>query len=160
MELLEILALIAGIIGIIGSIVPGLPGPPVSWVGILLVYLNHSDGSRPVTTAALLVWLVIMAVVTVLDYVIPAQFTRMTGGTKAAGRGAILGMLVGILLPPVGIIVGSLLGSFLAEMFSADRDAWSSAKAALGAFLGFIFGTGMKLIASGVMLYYIVVAIF
>lgn len=160
MELLEILALIAGIIGIIGSIVPGLPGPPVSWAGILLVYLNHSDGSHPVTVVALLVWLAVMVVVTVLDYVVPAQFTKMTGGTKAAGRGALLGMLVGLLVPPLGIIIGSLLGSFLAEMFSADRDAWSSAKAALGAFLGFIFGTGMKLIASGVMMYYIVVAVF
>lgn len=159
MSILEILALAAGILGIVGSIVPGLPGPPVSWVGLLLVFINKSDGGHPVTVAALLVWLAIMVVVTILDYIVPAKFTRMTGGTKAASRGALLGLVVGLLLPPLGMIVGSLLGAFLAELFSADKDIWGSAKASLGAFLGFLFGTGMKLVASGMMMYYIVVAI-
>ena len=36
---ISILAIVAGIIGIVGSILPALPGPPVSWVGMLVLYI-------------------------------------------------------------------------------------------------------------------------
>ena len=160
MSILEFLALAAGLLGIIGSIVPGLPGPPVSWVGLLLLFIGKSDGWHPVTATALLVWLAVTALVTVLDYVVPARFTRMTGGSKAASRGALLGLFVGMLLPPIGMILGSLAGAFLAELLAADKSVGESVKASLGAFMGFIFGTGMKLIASGIMMYYIIAGIF
>ena len=45
----------------------------------------------------------------------------------------------------------------LGEM--GEKGAGDSIKSALGAFLGFLFGTGIKLIASGLMLYYIIVYI-
>lgn len=160
MTLLEFFALLAGVIGIIGSIVPGLPGPPVGWVGLLLVYVGENSGGHPVTTTALFVWLVVMILVTVLDYVVPAQFAKVTGGSKAAGWGAVIGLFVGLVVPPVGMILGSLLGAFFAEMLSADKSALESAKASLGVFFGFIAGTGMKLIVSGMLMYYIVVGCF
>lgn len=159
MTLLAVLAIIAGIIGIVGSVVPGLPGPPVSWVGMLLAYFaggTASDGDS-MSLVLLIVWLVVTIVVSVLDYVIPAKFTRLTGGSKAASAGALVGLVVGIFLTPVGMILGSLIGAFLAEMFIEDKGASASLKSAFGAFLGFICGTGLKLIASGVMMYYIVV---
>lgn len=159
-SLVAVLAVLAGIIGIIGSIVPGLPGPPVSWVGLLLLYVwgSGADASGdPMTLSFLLIWLVIMVVVTVVDYVVPASFTKLTGGTKAAGRGAIAGLIVGLFVPPVGIILGTLLGAFLSEQIFARKDGWQSAKSAMGALLGFLFGTGIKLVASGLMMYYIFV---
>lgn len=159
MSILEIFALLAGIIGIIGSIVPGLPGPPISWVGLLLVYIAGSDGGHPVTTTALFVWLAVTVFVTILDYVIPAKFTKMTGGSKAASWGAIIGLFAGMFIPPVGMIFGSLLGAFLGELLVADKDAVQSAKASIGVFIGFIIGTGLKLVVDGLMLYYIIVAI-
>lgn len=160
MTFLDFLALLAGVVGIIGSIVPGLPGPPVSWVGLLLVYVGRNDGGHPVTTAALLVWLAVMIAVTVLDYVVPARFTKMTGGSRAASWGAIIGLFAGIILTPVGMVLGSLLGAFLAEMLFADKDFFDSAKASIGVFIGFVVGTGMKLIVSGLLMYYIVVGCF
>lgn len=159
MSVLAVLAIVAGLVGIIGSIVPGLPGPPVSWVGLLLLYIDKgTDGAGdPMTLTFLLVWLGITVLVSVLDYVIPAYFTRLTGGTKTAARGAIAGMLVGLIVPPVGIIVGTLLGAFLAEFIVEGKQAGDSLKSSIGAFLGFIGGTGIKLISSGIMLYYIFV---
>lgn len=156
MNIFEILALIAGIIGIIGSIVPGIPGPPVGWAGMLLVYFGGENGSHPFGVTTLLVWLGITVLVTILDYIVPMQFTKMTGGTKAASRGAVLGLIVGMLLPPLGMIVGSIAGAFFGELFAADKDVWQSFKASVGTFLGFLFGTGLKLISSGLMLYYII----
>ena len=157
-----ILAVLAGVIGIAGSILPGLPGPPVSWAGLLILYLwghGTNGAGDKMTLTVLFVWLAVTILVTVLDYFVPAMFTKVTGGSKYAGWGAILGLFVGMLLPPVGMILGSLLGAFIAEFAIAEKDTLSSVKSALGAFMGFLFGTGIKLIASGLMLYYIVVYI-
>ena len=157
-----ILAVLAGIIGIAGSILPGLPGPRVSWAGLLILYLwgNGTNGAGdPISTKFLLIWLAITIVVCVVDYVVPAYFTRITGGSKAAGRGAIIGLIVGMFVPPVGIILGTLGGAFLAEYLVARKDGWESSKSAIGALLGFFFGTGIKLIASGLMMYHIIVFI-
>jgi uncharacterized protein len=156
--LLIVIAVIAGVIGIVGSIVPGLPGPPVSWIGLLLAYFGRrmGDSDNEITLTFLLVWFVIMVIVTVLDYVVPAKFTKMAGGSKAASTGAIVGLLAGMFIPPIGMIVGSLLGAFLAEILVEAKDVGAALKSSLGAFAGFLFGTGMKLIASGLMLYYII----
>jgi len=160
---IAILALLLGLVGIVGSIAPGLPGPPLSWVGLLLLYLwgGGTDGAgEAMTLRFLLLWLAVTVIVTVVDYIVPAYFTKLTGGSKAGGWGAIIGLFAGLVVPPVGMIVGSLLGAFIAELVFAKKDTATSLKSALGAFLGFIFGTGAKLIASGVMLFYLFVYAF
>ena len=154
-----ILAVLAGIIGIAGSVIPGLPGPPISWLGLLILYIwgnGTNAAGDPMSTKFLLIWLVITVVVCVIDYVVPAYFTRITGGSKAAGRGAIIGLIIGMFVPPVGIILGTLAGAFLAEYLVSRKSGWQSTKSAVGALLGFLFGTGIKLMASGLMMYHII----
>ena len=160
---IAILAIVLGLVGIVGSIAPGLPGPPLSWVGLLVLNLwggGTDGGGDPMTLRFLLLWLAVTVVVTIVDYIVPAYFTKLTGGSKAGGWGAIIGLFAGLVYPPVGMILGSLLGAFVAELVFAKKDTVTSLKSALGAFLGFIFGTGAKLIASGIMLFYIVVFAF
>lgn len=159
---LLIFGILLGIIGIVGSIVPGIPGPPLSFIGILLMYFRKGldSGGEPMGVTLLLVLLAVTIAVTVLDYVVPAWFTKITGGTKYASRGATIGLIAGLIFPlPIGMIAASLLGAFVGELFFANKDAASSVKSALGAFLGFLAGTGAKLISSAVMLYYIIVFI-
>ncbi|MBQ8061052.1 MAG: DUF456 domain-containing protein [Bacteroidales bacterium] len=154
-----ILAVVAGIIGIAGSVLPGLPGPPVSWLGLMILYFwgsGTNGAGETMSTSFLLIWLAVTVIVCVIDYVVPAYFTRITGGSKAAGKGAIIGLIVGMLVPPVGIILGTLLGAFLAEFLVSRKSGWQSTKSAVGALLGFLFGTGIKLIASGLMMYHII----
>ena len=158
-----ILAIVLGIVGIIGSIAPGLPGPPLSWVGLLALYIwggGTNAAGEPVSTTMLLVWLGIVIVVSILDYIVPAYFTKLTGGSKYGGWGAIAGLFVGLIYPPVGMILGSLLGAFAAEFLFAGKDTATSLKSAFGAFLGFLFGTGLKLITSAVLLFYLIVYAF
>ena len=160
---IAILALLLGVVGIVGSIAPGLPGPPLSWVGLLLLFLwggGTDGGGDPMTLSFLLLWLGITVIVTIIDYIVPAYFTKLTGGSKAGGWGAIIGLFAGLVYPPVGMILGSLLGAFIAELVFAKKDTATSIKSAFGAFLGFIFGTGAKLVVSGVMLFYIFVFAF
>lgn len=156
MSVLEIIALIAAIFGIVGSIVPGLPGPPVSWVGLLLLYIDGKGGDDPMSLAFLIVWLIVTIAVTIIDYIFPVWMTKVTGGHKAASTGAIIGLIAGIFLTPVGMIFGALLGAFIGELMVTDKGVWAAFKAGLGAFLGFIAGTGIKLISSGIMLFYVI----
>ena len=157
-----VLAVILGVVGIIGSIVPGLPGPPISWIGILLMYFfggTNGAGER-MSLTLMLILLGVTILVTIIDYIVPAWFTKLTGGSKYASWGAILGLFAGLIFPlPFGMIVTSLLGALAFEFLLAGKGAGSSVKASLGAFLGFLSGTGIKLIASAVMMYYIIVYI-
>jgi len=157
-----VVAVILGVLGIIGSIVPALPGPPLSWVGILLMhFFGGTNGAGETMSLTLLfVLLGVTIFVTVLDYIVPAWFTKLTGGSKYASWGAVIGLFAGLIFPlPGGMIVTSLVAAFAAELLFAGKDAGASLKSSLGAFLGFLFGTGIKLIASAVMLYYIIVFI-
>lgn len=159
---LVILAVICGVIGIIGSVIPALPGPPLSWVGVLIMYLRGgTDGSgEEMSLTLLLVMLGVTVVVSVLDYIVPSWFTKLTGGSKYAGRGAMVGLLLGLFLPlPVGMIGMSIICAFLAELIFGGKNAVGSLKSSLGAFAGFIAGSGLKLIACVVMFYYIIVYI-
>ena len=90
---------------------------------------------------------------------IPGWFAKSTGGHKEASWGAIIGLFAGMFLTPIGMLAGALLGAFIGEFYFAQQDAMHSVKASLGAFLGFIFSTGMKLIAAGIMAFYIFKAI-
>ena len=161
--LIAIFAILLGTLAIIGSIAPALPGPPLGWVGLLILYIwggGTNAAGETMSTTFLLIWLGIVIVVSLLDYVVPAYFTKLTGGSKYGSWGAIAGLFVGLIFPPVGMILGSLLGAFVAELLFADKDAMTSLKSAFGAFMGFLFGTGLKLICSAVMLFYIVIYAF
>ena len=155
--LIIILAIIAGIVGIAGSILPGLPGTPVSWVGLLLLYLW---GPEEMALKTLIVWGVVVALVSVIDYFVPMYFTKLTGGSKYAERGALVGLLAGIILTPVGMILGSFLGAFLFELYYARKGAAQALKAAIGSFLGFITGTGLKTIVAVLIMWKILVFAF
>ena len=155
--ILIVLAIILAVIGIIGSIVPGLPGPPLSWVGLLLAFFSHKLGGADMTLITVLIWLGVTVIVSILDYTVPARFTKLAGGSKAGSQGALIGMVIGIFLTPIGMIPCSLAGAFLAEMFQENKSAGEAFKAALGTFAGFLVGTGMKLIVSAIMAYIIII---
>lgn len=161
--IISILAIVAGIIGIAGSILPGLPGTPVSWVGMLLLYVWDTGTNamgEEMSLKTLIVWAVVVAIVSVVDYVVPMYFTKVTGGSKYAERGALVGLIAGIILTPVGMILGSFLGAFLFELYYTRQGATQALKAAIGSFLGFITGTGLKTIVACIIMWKIVVFAF
>ena len=152
-----ILSILAGVIGIAGSILPGLPGTPFSWIGLLLLYIW---GPQEMTMSTLLIWGVVVALVTVIDYLVPMWLTKVTGGSKYAERGALIGLIAGIILTPVGMIMGSFLGAFIAELQWGKKEAGDALKAAAGSFIGFMLGTGLKTIVSVLILWRIIVFCF
>lgn len=87
-------------------------------------------------------------------------FTKLTGGSKYAERGAVVGLIAGIILTPVGMILGSFLGAFLFELYYARKGTSQALKAAVGSFFGFITGTGLKTIVAVMILWKIFVFAF
>ena len=89
---LLIFGLLLILLGIVGSILPALPGPPISWVGLLLIYLIPDV---KINYWILGITLVLTIVIAVLDYVLPSKGTKHFGGTKHGIWGTNFGLIVG-----------------------------------------------------------------
>ena len=138
------IGLICMIVGILGSFLPVLPGPPISWVGLLLLF---STDAVPMDYWLLGITLFIAIGVAVLDYVIPAQGTKRFGGSKYGIWGTNIGLIVGIFAPiPFGFIIGPFVGAFVGELIYNSTDTNRAFKAATGSFIGFLASTFMKFI--------------
>ena len=138
-----ILAAVLLILGIIGCIVPMLPGPPLAWAGLLLAFFSSYTEYGLIT---LLITGTIAVVVTVLDTFLPALMTKKTNGSKAASRGATIGIIVGLFMGPFGVIFGPFCGALIGELIHNSEDFSKALKVAWGSFLGFLCGTGLKLL--------------
>lgn len=150
---LAILALLLAVVGVAGCILPVLPGTPICYVGMLLMACTeYSTLSKPI----LITFLIVTILVSVADYLLPAWLSRRFGGSKHGARGATIGMLVGLFMGPMGLLLGPFVGAVLGEMSVNRDDSAKAIRVGFGAFLSFIVGTGIKMIASIAMLVYII----
>lgn len=151
--LLIVFAFLCVLIGIAGSILPAIPGPPIAYLGLWLAQWS----SYCHFSTSFLVWTgVCMIVVSVVDNVLPPYITQKTGGSRYATIGSIIGMIAGLFFTAVGMLLGMLLGAFIGELLFARNGAEKAIKAALGAFLGFLLSTGIKLLYCFYLLYAII----
>ncbi|MEP2773456.1 MAG: DUF456 domain-containing protein [Fulvivirga sp.] len=151
-----ILGSLCMLVGLIGCLLPVLPGPPISYLGLLLLQLTEDT---PFSTQFMIIWLGITVVVVVLDYLIPAFGTKKYGGSRWGVAGTVIGLIVGIFIfPPFGIIIGPIAGALIGEALSG-KTSEQAMRAAFGSFIGFLFGTMIKLMASSVMIYYFIAAL-
>lgn len=143
--------------GIFGCIIPGLPGPPLNFLALLLLQFSSL---KPYAAKFLWLWALITFIVTVLDYLIPAIGTRRYGAGRWGVIGSFAGLIIGIFLfPPWGLIIGPFAGAVTGELL-AGKKGDVALKAGIGSFLGFIFGTVLKLCVSGMMSFYFFRALF
>lgn len=151
--LLIILALVCSIVGILGSILPALPGPPLSYLGLLL--LLPCEGAN-ISNTSLWVYGIFLVIVSILDYVAPVWLTNISGGSKQATRGSMIGLVAGLfVLPPWGLIFGPFIGAFIGELMASSSKG-KALKVALMSFLGFLLTTGMKIIYGGMLLFLVI----
>lgn len=139
-----ILGLILIIVGFLGSFLPVIPGPPLSWFGLLCLYFVKGI---PTDYWFLGISLFITIMISVLDYVIPAQGTKRFGGSKYGVWGTTIGLFVGIFTPvPLGFIVGPFVGALIGELIYDSSNIERALKAAVGSFIGFLAGTFIKIV--------------
>jgi len=158
--LLFVLGLILLIVGFVGCILPILPGQAVAFVSLILLQFM-----TPPRMSSDTMWTLagIMVLVTVLDYIVPIYGTKKFGGTKRGVWGSTIGLIFGIFILPsivilgpfgvFGIILGPFVGAYIGEA-TGGRDSKESFIAAIGSFIGFLTGTFLKLVYSGVCAFY------
>jgi uncharacterized protein YqgC (DUF456 family) len=81
--ILIIVSALCMIAGLAGCVLPFLPGPPIAYLG--LVFLHFTDKVH-YTPTQLIIWLLIVAVVQVLDYFTPMLGSKYSGGSKWGNR--------------------------------------------------------------------------
>lgn len=150
--LLMALSLISAIVGLLGAVLPALPGPPLSFIGLLLLFFCSNSN---VGWVALIITALIALIITLFDYFLPIWMAKMKGGSKKGMWGAGIGMFVGLFFSPIGLIAGPFLGAFIGELM-AKTPTEQAFKVSLMTFASFMLTTGVKVIYSFVMLLYIV----
>jgi uncharacterized protein YqgC (DUF456 family) len=147
---MDIILILVGFIlmfvGILGSFLPVLPGVPISWLGLLCLYLTPS---LPFDWLFIILTGIVAIGLYILDYIIPAIGTKKFGGSKAGAWGTTIGLIVGILAPiPFGILIGPFAGALVGELVFNKTEGKLAVKAAFGSFLGFLASTFMKFFAT------------
>ena len=140
--LVIVLAIILMVGGIAGCVLPILPGAPLAYAGLLLL---HFTGLAHFSTAQLIVWLIVVVVLQVVDYITPLLGSKYSGGTSFGNRGCVAGTLLGLFFMPWGIILGPFLGAVAGEMMGGS-DFPHAVRAGIGTLIGFLLGTLLKVI--------------
>ena len=152
---LLVIAFVFILIGFIGCIVPGLPGTPIAYAGL---WIAQATDRVDFSWQFLLIWGMVVVIISVLDYLVPAWGTKHYGGTKWGVWGSTLGVFVGLFFGAIGVILGPLVGAIIGELL-AGKELQTALKAGWGSFVGILLGTILKLIACGLMTVYLIQAI-
>lgn len=131
--------------GLAAAVLPILPGIPLIFAGIWLI--AGVDGYRHLG----LWWLIgiagVGAVGLLLDLLAGALGAKRVGASKQAVWGALAGTAIGLFFGLPGLLLGPFVGAVLGEL-SAGRGVQRSAQVGVSAWVGLIFGTLFKLVAS------------
>jgi uncharacterized protein len=147
--MLYVLAVALLVVGLAGAIVPALPGIPLIFGGVWLI--SGVDHYRHVG----LWWLLGIALVGIVgltaDILAGALGAKRVGASPRAVWGALLGTLIGVFFGLTGLVLGPFAGAVLGEL-AAGNSVLRSAHVGVGTWIGLLFGTLIKLVASIVMM--------
>lgn len=139
------------ILGLIGCFIPVLPGPPLAYISLLLLQLGPVV---PFTFNFMMVMGIIVAIITAIDYFLPALGAKKWGGSRYGIIGALLGVVVGLFIfPPLGFVIFPFIGAIMGEIINGANTN-KALKAAFGTLIGLIFGSMLKFSMSLIIAYY------
>lgn len=137
-----VLAAVMVLVGIVGSVLPALPGVPLVFGGLLLAAWAEDFRHAGAFTLSVLGALTVFALV--IDFVAGVLGARRVGASRYAVIGAALGTLVGIFFGLPGLLLGPFAGALIGEL-AAGGTLHKAAGVGVGAWLGFVVGTVVKL---------------
>jgi len=131
--------------GLVGAIVPMLPGIPMIFGGIwLIAAVDHYQHLG-------IGWLLgiggVGAVGLLMDLIAGALGAKRVGASPRAVWGTLLGTIIGLFFGLPGLLLGPFVGALLGEL-AAGKSVLKSAHVGVSTWVGLIFGTIIKLVAS------------
>jgi len=133
-----VLALVAGVAGLV---LPALPGAPLMVVGVL--FLAWAGHFTVIGWPTVLFSVLVAAAIIAVDWGASVLGARAFGASKWAVVGSAVGLLVGIFLGFPGVLLGPAVGAIAFE-YAKDPSFKQAARAGIGAFLGFVVGSVLK----------------
>lgn len=130
-------------VGLVGCFVPVLPGPTIAYASLFVPWLMNGPNAPSVRLLALTG--VLTAVVTILDYIVPALGAKKFNCSRWGTAGCFIGTFVGIFFLPLGVLAGPFLGALVGELI-AGKCVSAAMRGALGALLGYVFGLVLKVV--------------
>ncbi len=133
------------LVGLAGAIVPALPGIPLIFGGIWLV--AGLDRYQHLGLWWLVGIAVIGAVGVTLDLLSGALGAKRVGASPRAVWGALWGTIIGLFFGLPGLLLGPFFGAVAGEL-SAGSSMQRGAHVGVSTWVGLLFGTIVKLVAS------------
>jgi uncharacterized protein YqgC (DUF456 family) len=125
-----------------------IPGPPISFIGILLLWAARDWHAETFGLVAIVVMGAAAILVSIIDNVAPAMGAKKYGASRTGFWMSVLGMLIGMIwFPPFGLILGAL-GGALAGEFLVGKSEKEALRAAWGVFVGTMLGIVLKFVVS------------
>jgi uncharacterized protein YqgC (DUF456 family) len=140
--LLWIVAILLILVGLAGIILPALPGIVLIFIGLLVA--AWIDDFEKVGWVTLLFLGLLTVLSLVLDYVVSAYGVKISGSSKEAITGSVIGTVAGIFFGIPGIILGPFIGAVAGELI-ANQDLLRAGKAGVGTWIGLLLGIAAKI---------------
>ncbi|MDF2719900.1 MAG: rane protein [Paenibacillus sp.] len=137
-------------VGMAGAIFPILPGVLAVYAAFFVYGLFFGFGEFGVwfwflQTSA-------VAAILIADYIVNAWGVKKFGGSRASVIGSTIGILIGpFVIPGIGLLAGPFLGAWIGELI-AGADMRQATRAGLGALVGFLSSTVVKLVLQAIMI--------
>ena len=132
------------LVGFVGCVVPVLPGPVCGLLALCALWPTPA-ALAPASLAAVGA---VVALVMVLDYVVPALGAKKFDCSRWGVFGCLVGTLVGVFFFPWGLLLGPFGGAFVGELVAGKTTA-AAVKGGFGALLGFLVSVVLKFAAVG-----------
>jgi uncharacterized protein YqgC (DUF456 family) len=139
--LLYVLGAVALVVGLAGVVLPAIPGSALLAAGAVLV--GWADGFTRVSGWTVVACVVLSIVIWLVDLVAGVLGAKAFGASKWSVIGSGVGLVVGLFLGLPGIILGPAVGA-LAFEYARDPNFERALKAGVGAFIGFVLGSAVK----------------
>ena len=137
-----LLAALVVIAGLAGTVVPALPGVPLVFLGLFIgAWVDNFD---VVGWGTIGVMAVLTVIAVIVDFIASAAGARYLGAGSRAFWGATIGAVIGIFFGLPGLLLGPFLGAVAGEL-SAGSDLVRSGRAGIGAWIGVVVATALKL---------------
>ena len=145
-----IIWIILCIVSVIWSILPWLPWPQLAYIAILLAQFLMD---KPFTRWFVIIWWIVMILLILLDYYLPLLWTQKFWWTKRWNRWCIIWMIVWIFFGPFWLILWPFAWALIWE-YLLKNNIQNSIKPAFWAFIWFVSGILLKLVASIILMIY------